>query len=69
LFGLPLAFLFNFAIYHSVLDAMDLGFQIPWGSVAIVVLGVFAVVFASMMYSMHKIKKDNPIEALKNDNI
>ena len=69
LFGLPLAFLLNFAIYHSVLDAMDLGFQIPWGSVAIVVLGVFAVVFASMMYSMHKIKKDNPIEALKNDNI
>ena len=69
LFGLPLAFLLNFAIYHSLLDAMDVGFQIPWGSVAIVVLGVFVVVFASMMYSMHKIKKDNPIEALKNDNI
>lgn len=69
LFGLPLAFLLNFAIYHSLLGAMDVGFQIPWGSVAIVVLGVFVVVFASMMYSMHKIKKDNPIEALKNDNI
>ena len=36
LFGLPLAFLLNFAIYHSLLGAMDVGFQIPWGSVAIV---------------------------------
>ena len=27
------------------------------------------VVFATMMYSMSKVKKDNPIDALKNENL
>jgi putative ABC transport system permease protein len=41
----------------------------PWGAVGIAVLSVFLVVFATMMYSMCKIKKDNPIDALKNENL
>ena len=32
-------------------------------------LSVFLVVFATMIYAMHKIKKENPIDALKNENI
>lgn len=38
-------------------------------AVLIAVFSVFAVVFATMMYSMSKIKKENPIDALKNENL
>ena len=31
-------------------------------------LSGFLVVFATMIYAMHKIKKENPIDALKNEN-
>lgn len=69
LIGLPLGVGINYLMYHSLNDAVQIGFQIPLGSVITVIMVVFLVVFVSMMYSMHKIKKDNPIEALKNDNI
>ena len=36
---------------------------------AIATFSVFLVVFSTMMYSMSKIKKDNPIDALKNENL
>ena len=44
-------------------------FILPWNAIGIAVFSVFAVVFATMIYSMRKIKKDNPIDALKNENL
>jgi len=59
----------TFLIWRSISNAYEIGFYIPWYSVAIAAGSVFAVVFASMMYSMRMIKKDNPIDALKNENL
>ena len=47
----------------------ETSYQLPWGAISIAVLSVFSVVFATMLYSMQKIKKDNPIDALKNENL
>lgn len=69
LFGLPVSFIVTFLIYLSVNEGYETGFCLPWGAVGIAVLSVFAVVFVTMMYSMRKIKKDNPIDALKNENL
>ena len=38
-------------------------------SVVIAVGSVFAVVFATMLYATHRIRKDNPIDALRNENL
>lgn len=67
--GLPAAVAVTFLIWCNVSGAYEIGFYIPWYSVIIAVGSVFAVVFASMMYSMSMIKKDNPIDALKNENL
>ena len=67
--GLPAAVAVTFLIWRNVSGAYEIGFYIPWYSVIIAVGSVFAVVFASMMYSMSMIKKDNPIDALKNENL
>lgn len=69
LYGLPVSILITYLIYRSVMQNADVAFTLPWGAIGIAVLSVFLVVFVTMLYSMRKIKKDNPIDALKNENI
>ena len=69
LYGLPTSFAVTWLIYRSVQNSVQVGYHVPWYSVAIAIGSVFLVVFATMLYSMDKIKKDNPIDALKNENL
>ena len=69
LYGLPASAIVTYFIYRAISEGIDTYYRIPWGAVGVAVLSVFLVVFATMMYSMSKIKKDNPIDALKNENL
>lgn len=69
LYGLPVSVGITYLIYCAVSEGYSADFHLPWASIGIAVLSVFAVVFATMMYSMSKIRKDNPIDALKNENL
>ncbi|NLK70540.1 MAG: ABC transporter permease [Clostridiales bacterium] len=69
IYGLPVSFVITYWIFKSISNGWETNFFIPWQNVAIAVGSVFAVVFATMIYSMQKIKKDNPIDALKNENL
>ncbi len=68
-YGLPVSFLMTWIIYHTISNGLDTEFFIPWYSIAIAVGSVFLVVFATMLYSMGKIKKENTIDVLKNENV
>ncbi|MPQ34040.1 ABC transporter permease [Clostridium estertheticum] len=68
LFGLPIAAISSWLIYKGMIDGADnINFVFPWGSMAISVLSVFIVVFITMLYSISKIKKENIIDALRDD--
>jgi len=69
LLGLPVSIAITYFIYRSVNDGFEMPFILPWNAIGIAVFSVFSVVFATMIYSMKKIKKDNPIDALKNENL
>lgn len=69
LFGLPVSAGVTWLIYRAVAGGYETTWRLPWGAVGIAVLSVFLVVFATMMYAMSKIRKDNPIDALKNENL
>lgn len=69
IYGIPVAIGVTYAIFRAVNEGMEMSFYIPWYSILISVGSVFAVVFATMLYSMSKIKKDNPIDTLKNENL
>ena len=69
LLGLPVSCGIAYLIYRAVTTAYETSFHLPWAAIGIAVLSVFLVVFATMMYSMSKVKKDNPIDALKNENL
>lgn len=69
LWGLPASFVLTYLIFRITGAAFEMQFYIPWYSIAIAVGSVFIVVFATMLYATGKIRKDNPIDALKNENI
>lgn len=66
-FGLPTSFLITWLIYNQVMRGTDVTFTLPWAAIGISVIGVFTAVFATMMYSIHKINKQNTIDSLKNE--
>lgn len=69
LWGLPVAFLVTYGIYRVVGGAFDRGFYVPWYSILISVSSVFAVVFASMLYAARKLRRQNLIDALKQETL
>ena len=65
--GLPASILISLWLYLIVNSGWETGFLFPWHAVIIAVVGVFLVVFATMMYAIRKIKKENLVDALKTD--
>ncbi|MBZ9607930.1 ABC transporter permease [Clostridium estertheticum] len=69
LYGLPISFGMMYLIYRVLKDSFDLQFAVPWGSVIVTIIAVFAIVRSTMIYASSKIKKENIIEVLKTENI
>ena len=69
MWGLPAAFAMTFVIWRITGSAFETGFYVPWTSVAIAVGSVFAVVFATMLYASAKLRQDNTVDAMKNENL
>lgn len=69
LYGLPVSFIVTWMIYRSVGQGLEMAFFIPWYSIVIAVGSVFLVVFITMLYSMKKIRRENTIDTLKNENL
>ena len=69
LLGLPVSVGVTFLIHRIVAQELQRGFYVPWHSILIAVGSVFLVVFATMLYARRKLRKDNPIDALKNENL
>ena len=69
LLGLPVSCGITWLIWMSVSQGMETECRLPWEARGSAGLGVFLVVGISMVYAMGKIHKDNPIDALKNENL
>jgi putative ABC transport system permease protein len=50
-----------------VIGGGNIDFVFPWGSMIISVAGVLFIVFITMQYAISKIKKENIIDALRED--
>lgn len=68
LFGLPISGILSWLIYKGmVAGGAAIDFKFPWTSIVISMLGVFFVIFITMLYAVSKIRKENIIEALRDD--
>ena len=69
LFGIPVSIFISYLIFDSVNQGYPLPFQIPWIPLGIACLSVFVVVFATMSYAARKVRKQQLVETLKNENL
>ena len=69
LYGLPVSIGITYLIYRSIDKGVDMAFYLPVKGILVSIISVFLVVFASMMYSMSKIRNENILDALKNENL
>ncbi len=67
-YGIPVSFVITYLIFKSIGAGYELDFYLPWQSVGIAVCSVFMIVFSTMLYARKKVKKDNLIDVLKNEN-
>ena len=67
LWGLPASVVMTYVIYRIASGVLTISFYIPWYSVAIAVGSVFAVVFATMLYAVRKLRRDDLVETLKSE--
>lgn len=69
LFGLPISFVLMYLIYRAFSNKFSYGFTLPWMSILSVIVAVFVIVGSAMLYSSAKVRKENIIDALKQENI
>ncbi len=69
LYGLPISIGLMYLMHIALSDGFILTFKIPWIPVGIVIVAVFVIVSISMLYASAKLKKQNIIDALKQENM
>ncbi len=69
LYGIPAALFATWLMYRAINAGAMMPYLFPWKSLMISVICVFGVVFATMLYGMHKEEKENTMDALRNENL
>ncbi|TYS45610.1 ABC transporter permease [Bacillus infantis] len=69
LYGLPISLGVMLLMYWSLQNTFQYPFAVPWISVLIAIAAIFIIVSAAMLYSIQKVKKQNIIDGLKQENI
>lgn len=69
LYGLPISVLVMYLVHRSLMNSFNYEFTLPWKSIVYVIIAVFLLVSSAMLYSSSKVKKENIIDALKQESI
>ena len=69
LYGLPLGVFVCFLLNQAFGNMITFLFEIPWTSIMISIIAIYFVVFATMLYASRKVKKENIIDVIRDDNI
>ena len=69
-YAIPVSCGVIFLIFLSMRNTVDLGtILIPWKSIFIAIILDFLVIAISMSYATKKVKKDNILDAIREENI
>ncbi|MCC5892218.1 FtsX-like permease family protein [Exiguobacterium sp.] len=67
-YGLPISVLIMYLIYRAQINTFEAPFSLPWGDILFVTVVIFLIVGSSMLYAISKVKSDNIIDRLKQEN-
>lgn len=68
-YGLPISVLVMYLIHRSLMNSFNYEFTLSWDSIVYVIIAVFLLVSSAMLYSSSKVKRENIIDALKQESI
>ncbi len=69
LYGLPVGILISMLLHSSFSEVFEFAFFLPGKEILACVIGVFGIVFITMLHAGAKLKNDNIIEALRAENL
>ena len=69
LYGIPVSLAVAWLIQVSLNNGVQTAYTLPWTAVGIAALAVFVAVFVTMLYAMSKVRRENIVDALKNENL
>lgn len=69
LYGIPIGILLCFLLNFAFGNMISFNFELPWESILIAIVAVYLIVFITMLYASKKVKKENIIDVLRDDNI
>lgn len=69
LWGLPLSAAASYLVYVVLAQGFAVEYFIPWIPVAAAIAGVFAIVFAAMLYAASKLRAGNTLDMLRSENV
>ena len=69
LYGLPIGAAVSIAMFNAFSNLFTFRFYIPWQPMLYCAAAVFLIVFITMMYSSAKLKRENILEALREENL
>ena len=69
LYGLPVGILISILMYNSFSGMFGFMLVLPWKEIIYCIAGVLAIVFITMTHAGSKLKKENIIDALKEENL
>ena len=67
--SLPVGMILMVAVKLLLANVANGGMEIPWWAVFAAIASVFLVVGSSMLYALTRIRRDNPIEAIRMENL
>lgn len=69
LYGLPIAIVITMLLYNGFGNMFEFTFFLPWKEIIACVIGVFVIIFITMLHASSKLKHENIIDALKEENL
>ena len=69
LYGLPVSVLISIWMYNAFGNKFGFAFVLPWKEILVCIAAVFVIVFITMIHAGAKLKNDNIIDALKEENL
>lgn len=69
LYGLPIGIFICYLMNRGFANVVEFIFTLPLTEILIAIIAVYGIVFATMIYSSRKVKKENIIDVLRDENI
>lgn len=68
-FGIPLGVVISYCFHLALKQGIETAYFFPWKGICISVIAVAALLYGTMRYSMGKIRKNNIVETIQNENL